>query len=116
VPYVLAAHHERVVDTEGFVRVKSSRYSAPPEFVGRRVVVTVGEQSVTIRLGDTIIAEHTPVRAGESSTKQEHVTAFWELTKVKPTPTPQLNISASAPPEVEIRPLSRYEQLLEQAQ
>ena len=109
VPYVLAIRHERKVDAEGFVRVKNSRYSTPPECVGKRVVVAVGEQSVTIRLGEAIIAEHRPVRAGESSSQKEHIAAFWKLATAQPRATPKLNITAASALTVEVRPLSRYE-------
>ena len=118
VPYVLAIRHERKVDVEGFVRVKGSRYSTPPECVGtgarrsmpgKRVIVAVGEQSVTIRLGDAIIAEHRPVRSGESSSQKEHISAFWKLAKAQPASTPKLNITAGSAPMVEARPLSGYQ-------
>lgn len=114
VPYIFAARHERRVDAEGFVRIRGSRYSTPPESVGKRVVVTVGEQSVTIRLGEVIIAEHAVVRAGESSAKPEHLAAFWELTRIKPISAPKLDISQTTSPRVEIRSLTSYEQLLEE--
>ena len=109
VPYVIAIRHERKVDTEGFVRVKGGRYSTPPECVGKRVIVAVGEQSITIRLGDAIIAEHRPVRSGESSSQKEHISAFWKLAKAQPASTPKLNITAASAPVVEARPLSGYE-------
>ena len=109
VPYVLAIRHERRIDVEGFVRVKGARYSTPPECVGKRVIVAVGEQSVTIRLGKAIIAEHRPVRAGESSSQREHIAAFWKLATAQPASAPKLNITAASVPTVEVRPLSRYE-------
>jgi transposase len=107
-PYVLAVRHERRVDSEGFVRVQGARYSLPPEMVGRRVVVAVGEQSVTIRQGEVIVAEHRPVRSGESSTSQEHVLAFWNLAQGMASP-PKSDPDSQCPPQVEACPLSLYE-------
>ena len=109
VPYVLAIRHERRVDAEGFVRVKGARYSTPPEMVGKRVIVAVGEQSVTIRLGEAIVAEHRPVRPGESSAQREHVASFWKLARATPTPVPKMDLTRERIPQVEICPLSRYE-------
>jgi transposase len=108
-PYVLAIRHERRIDSEGFVRVKGARYSTPPELVGKRVVVAVGEQSVTIRLGEAIVAEHRPVRSGESSAQREHIAAFWKLAQVTRTPVPKLDLAGEHLPQVEACPLSRYE-------
>jgi transposase len=59
-PYRLAALSERRVDAESFVRLGRSRYSVPPEYVGRHVIVEYAEQRVVVRAGDLIIAEHAP--------------------------------------------------------
>jgi hypothetical protein len=104
------------VDAEGFVQVQRARYSVPPQFVGKRVVVALGEQQVTVRLGETIIAEHRPVPAGQSAVDAQHVAAFWKLATQQPVPagcvTP-MNVALSpvAAPAVEVRPLAVYEEL-----
>jgi transposase len=114
VPYVLALRHERRVDAEGFVQVQRARYSVPPQFVGERVVVAVGEQQVTVRLGETIIAEHRPVPAGQSAVDAQHVAAFWKLA-TQPIPArgvaPMNGALSAAAAVVEVRPLSVYEEL-----
>lgn len=114
VPYVLAQRHERRVDAEGFVRVQRSRYSVPPQFVGKRVVVALGQQQVTSRLGEAIIAEHRPVPPGQSAVDAQHVAAFWKLatqaTSARHVPPIHgvLPISAA----VEVRPLAVYEEMV----
>ena len=116
VPYVLAQRHERRVDVEGFVQVQRARYSVPPQFVGKRVVVAVGEQQVTVRLGEAIIAEHRPVPAGQSAVDAQHVAAFWKLA-TQPIPArgvAPMNAALSpvaAAPVVEVRSLAIYEEL-----
>jgi len=117
VPYVLAQHHERRVDAEGFVQVQRARYSVPPQFVGKRVVVALGEQQVTVRLGETIIAEHRPVPPGQSAVDAQHVAAFWKLA-TQPIPARgvapmngALSAAGAAAPVVVVRPLSVYEEL-----
>jgi transposase len=116
VPYVLAQRHERRVDAEGFVRVQHARYSVPPQFVGKRVIVAVGEQQVTVRLGETIIAEHRPVAPGQSAVDAQHIAAFWKLATQQPVSagcvTPMnAALSPVAAPAVEVRPLAVYEEL-----
>jgi hypothetical protein len=75
----------------------------------------VGEQQVTVRLGETIIAEHRPVPAGQSAVDAQHVAAFWKLA-TQPIPArgvAPMNgaLSAAAAAVVEVRPLSVYEEL-----
>ncbi len=117
VPYVLAQRHERRVDAEGFVQVQRARYSVPPQFVGKRVVVAVGEQQVMVRLGEAIIAEHHPVAPGQSAVDAQHVAAFWKLATQQPASArrvpPPMNaaLCTAAAPEVEVRPLAVYEEM-----
>jgi hypothetical protein len=98
--------------------VQRARYSVPPQFVGKRVVVAVGEQQVTVRLGEAIIAEHRPVVPGQSAVDAQHVVAFWKLATQQPTSArcvaPPMNataLCAGVAPVVEARPLSVYEEL-----
>lgn len=111
--YRLSEKVERVVDAEGFVRLRGSRYSVPPEVVGRRVIVECGEQQVVVRLGEVVIAEHTAAaRRGECRAHPEHVAAMWRLafarTPVPPTQANTLLFQQS----VATRPLSAYEEVL----
>ncbi|MBK8812049.1 MAG: hypothetical protein IPN69_15155 [Acidobacteria bacterium] len=57
------------------------KYSVPPEAVGRKVVVEQGERRVTVRTGETVIAEHPrSLKSGESVADPAHVAAMWKLT------------------------------------
>lgn len=81
VPYVLAQHFNRRVDVESFVQVARSRYSVPPEYIGQQVIVVLGEQKVTVRLGQMIIATHRIAeRPGACVADPDHVTALWSKT------------------------------------
>ena len=104
---------ERVVDAEGFVRLRGSRYSVPPTAVGQRVVVEQGEQRILVRLGEVIIAEHVPAtRAGECVAHPEHVAEMWRLAFAR-TPVPGARESAPLFQQpVLVRPLSVYEEVV----
>ena len=125
-PYMLAHRHERRVDTEGYVRLASSRYSVPPEHIGQRVLVVQEEQRIVIRAldssgnggGDLILAEHPLApRPGSCMVKKEHVDALWRLTVAK-TPLPPQDSSSNSgsrfetvPVEaVAVRPLDIYDE------
>lgn len=83
-PYVLAARHERRVDTEGYVHLAASRYSVPPDYIGGKVVVEQTEAQIVIRRGDVIVAEHPLApKPGSCVVKKEHVDALWRLTVEK---------------------------------
>jgi hypothetical protein len=109
-PYVLAQRQERKVDVEGFIHLERSRYSVPPEYVGKRVLVTQHERQIQVRLGDVIIAEH-PVApcAGACMAKKEHVAAMWRqsLARSSPPPAPRVNFTDAE--SVAARPLSVYD-------
>lgn len=57
-PYQLWEHADRTVDVEGYVRLGRSRYSVPPEYVGKRVVVVEAGPRLQIRWGAVVIADH----------------------------------------------------------
>ncbi len=109
-PYVLAQRHERRVDVEGFVRLERSRYSVPPHYVGKKVIVVQREQQIEVRLGDLVIAEHRAAVAGACVTKKEHVEAMWResLTRTN-KPFPKVHFTDAE--TVVVRPLSLYEEV-----
>jgi transposase len=57
VPEVYLLHH-RIVDMEGYVNVRSNRYSAPYQLMGRRVEVRESKERIEIYLGPRKVAEH----------------------------------------------------------
>ncbi len=79
-PYLLTGKSARKVSVEGFVHLDGSRYSVAPEHVGKEVLVEVGEQQLTIRAGDLVLAEHArAVRPGACVVDPAHAALFWQL-------------------------------------
>lgn len=110
--YRLSVRSDRTVSSEGFVHIGGSRYSVPPETVGKKVVVEQGEQRVVVRFGEVIIAEHGRAkRTGECIADPRHVAEMWKLSlarrEVPPRPAERLLFQA-----VESRPLAIYEEVL----
>lgn len=110
-PYQLWLHHERKVDVEGFVRLHRSRYSVPPDYIGKRVVVVEQQRTIVVRCGQVVIAEH-PVaaHAGACLTQVAHVEALARLTLQRPSAAvPNLTLKQEL--RVETTPLSVYEEV-----
>lgn len=79
-PYRISETCTRKVNVEGFVLVNRSRYSVPPEHIGKTVVVEQKEQQVIVRCQDLVIAEHPKApRPGSCMTQREHVEALWKI-------------------------------------
>jgi transposase len=118
-PYVIAERHPRRVDAEGYVSCESARYSVPPEHVGQRVIVVVGEQRVQVRVGDTIVAEHAKAAPGECRSAKEHVEAMWQRT-LERSPSPagatEITVQLVSSETVAATPLSLYDALIEEVQ
>jgi transposase len=98
-PYLLSQKSARKVDREGYVNYQRSRYSVPPEHVGKTVVVEHNEQKVIIRSEDLIIASHEAARkSGSCVTSREHVEAMWKLSvgrAMPPAPSWKLTFNQS---------------------
>ncbi|HEU4388123.1 MAG TPA: IS21 family transposase [Blastocatellia bacterium] len=78
--YRLSQKSLRQVDREGFVSYQRSRYSVPPEHVGKTVVVEHAEQKIIVRSNDLIIASHDPARrAGSCVASTEHIEQMWKV-------------------------------------
>ena len=109
--YHLVLRDERIVDAEGFVRLRGSRYSVPPAVVGQKVVVEQGQQRVKVRLGEVIVAEHpAATRPGSIIARPEHVAQMWQLAMVRTQVQPPRAQPLFEQP-VAARPLSVYEEV-----
>ena len=101
----------RVVNSEALALYQKSYYSAPAMATGQSVVVEARGQTISIRLGDTIIAEHP--RPGQRVEQKPHVQERWERvmeqTAKAPPPAPRWVIGASH--EVRTRPLNVYQEI-----
>ncbi len=73
VPEVYALH-SRIVDLQGYVTVHTNGYSAPAEFISRRVQVRESKDRVRIFHGHQVVAEHRRLEEGshKRSTLPEH--------------------------------------------
>ena len=112
-PYRIDESFVRKADWEGYVRFGRSRYSVPPAFAGKSVVVGQREQKIVIRCGEMIVAEH-PVAARKGSTvaDPEHLAAMWTLTlgKTESEIMPRWNVRFDAP--VATAPLAVFDEVL----
>lgn len=109
----------RVVPRDGYVAVETNRYPVPLEWAGQRVEVRIQREEIWIRWG-----EAEPVRHARLSGK--HQVARWNGSPRR-VPVRRSSTSPAGPPrldpiflgrlgEVEMRPLYRYERLLEEVQ
>lgn len=111
--YQLSQKAERVVNSEGYVQFAKSRYSVPPEYVGKHVIVEQGEHQVVIRLRDTIIAEHTPaIKPGSCITQSEHVAQMWRLALGQQLVPEQALLKIGSLEHVSTTPLTVYEEVI----
>lgn len=109
--YQLTERDERIVDPEGFVRLRGSRYSVPPSTVGQKVFVEQGEQRVLVRLGEVVIAEHrAATRAGSIVARPEHVAEMWQLAMARTNVPPISKSPLLFRHPVAQTPLSVYEE------
>jgi len=110
-PYQLSLKQSRKVSVEGYVSFHGSRYSAPPEQVGKTVVVEQGEEKIIIRSADLIIAEHAPAtEKGQTVAQAEHIDQMWKLSLGQPIPrSKQWQVGFQQ--EVERADLRRYEEV-----
>jgi len=114
-PYTFVERHPRKVAKESMVSFRSSRYSVPPEYVGRDVTIELGGDhgKVIIRSGDAIVAEHPCAqRQGESITRKEHLDELWKLAMQR-TPTPLPNWKLTFDHAVAATSLDRYQRLID---
>jgi len=111
-PYTFIARHPRKVAAESMVSFRSSRYSVPPQLVGRTVEVSHEDQKIVIRSGDLIVAEHAAAtKRGSSVTHKEHLDELWKLAMQR-TPTPLPSWRLTFDNAVAATPLERYEGLV----
>lgn len=109
-PYKLARRYDRIVDAEGFVRLNRTRYSVPPEYVDKSVIVVEADRSIRVLQGDRIVAEHPMGRPGECVAAREHVEAMWKQTIQKAGATPVPHVEFTRSDVVVCTPLSKYEE------
>lgn len=111
-PYQVVHCVRRTVDAEALVRFENCLYSVPATFVGRRVSLDARAGSVLIRERDCVVAEHPRARvAGTRTEKPEHVRQRWQRSLASPLPPAHTGCIITFTEEVQIRPLSCYQDL-----
>ena len=86
-PYQLRLKESRKVSSEGLVSYCGSRYSVPPDQVGKTVVVEEAGQRILIRSSDLILFDHPKAeRKGATIIAPEHIEAMWKMTLERPGP------------------------------
>lgn len=112
-PYRISDKASRKVDTSGFVRWRGSKYSVPPCHSGRQVLVEQGEQKITIKCADLIVAEHDQAsRRGQTVALPEHIEELWKLS-LTPTSPPQRHWEVTFQQSVATVPLAAYEEVIQ---
>jgi hypothetical protein len=93
--YQIARRATRQVDSESFVHFDRSRYSVPPENVGKTVLVAQCGQRIQIRSNDLVIAEHQVAdKPGSYVADAGHIAQLWKLTlRRQPPPPPAWNLT-----------------------
>ena len=108
--YPLYEISPRKAGFDGFVRFDRSRYSIPPEYAGKTVLVGKEGQRIVIRSGDMIVAEHPLAqKAGSTVAEPLHVQALWKLSLQRTkAPVPRWQITFKD--EVQKASLAQYQE------
>lgn len=91
--------HPRRVDTEGFVRLHTNRYSVPEQRIGQQVEVHETLERVRVFAGHTLLAEHVRFEDGANkrSLLPEHRGRWRRLQGPKPASAEELALRAAGP-------------------
>lgn len=112
-PYQLCQTALRKAGFDGFVRFEKSRYSVPPEYAGKALVVGRSQQKVVIRCEDSIVAEHSAAsHPGSTVANEQHLAELWKLSVRRSTtpPLPSWKLTFDQP--VATTPLTTYQEVL----
>lgn len=111
-PYQIVDYVERKADWESFVHFDRRRYSVPPEYAGKPLLVGRCGEQIVVRSGDCIVAEHrAAVRSGDCVADPDHVAALWKLTLARTAAeiVPKWDVRFTS--AVDVRPLSVYQEV-----
>lgn len=112
-PYQITQKAARKVDSSGFVRWCGSRYSVPPANTGKLVLIEQGEQQITIKCDDLIIAQHAAAdKRGSCVAACEHIAELWKLSLARPA-QPERHWEVTFQQTVESAPLACYEEVIQ---
>ncbi len=110
-PYRLSCCVARQVSREGYVSFERSRYSVPPQQVGKTVTVEQHDQKIIVRAAQMIVAEHPKAtKPGQCVVAKEHAEALWKLSLLRPMP-PSPKWEMTFRQIVQATPLEVYQQI-----
>lgn len=112
VPYQIVEYVPRKADWESFVRFDRRRYSVPPAYAGKELLVGRRGEQIVVRSGDCVVAEHrVGARPGDCVADPEHVAALWTLTlgRTASEIVPKWDVRFTS--SVDARPLSIYQEV-----
>lgn len=102
----------RTANFEAMVLYQGNRYSVPPTYAGKPVQVSALGGQVVIRVGDTVIAEHTEaVGLGRCVVNREHVAELWKFTNEQIQKPPRCGLPLVAMNPVQRVDLNFYEEV-----
>lgn len=111
-PYQIVDYVPPKADWESFVQFDRRRYSVPPEYAGKALLVGQRGEQIVVRSGDCIVAEHRAgARAGDCVADPDHVAALWKLTlgRTAAEIVPKWDVRFTS--AVDVRPLSVYQEV-----
>ncbi|HMP79925.1 MAG TPA: IS21 family transposase [Pirellulaceae bacterium] len=89
-PYHYLNPVARKVNFESMVSFQGSRYSVPPEWVGREVLISADAGKIAIYADNCVIAEHQQaLRAGQSIVSRDHLAELWKVVNQQLSPPPR---------------------------
>jgi len=112
VPYEIVEYVSRKADWESFVRFDRRRYSVPPAYAGKELLVGRRGEQIVVRSGDCVIAEHrVGPRVGDCVADPDHIAALWTLTlgRTASEIVPKWDVRFTS--SVDARPLSVYQEV-----
>lgn len=110
-PYRFHCCSARQVSREGYVSFERSRYSVPPQHVGKTVTVEQHDLRIIVRAAHMIVAEHPKAtKPGQCVVTKEHAEALWKLSLLNvKAPTPRWEMTFRQ--IVQATPLELYQQV-----
>lgn len=111
--YRLVYKLTRKVSADGFVHYRGSRYSVDPQAVGKTVLIEQEEQTIRVRSGDLIIAEHRLAeRKNAEVVTSEHLAKMWRLSLERTAVPSSGKLQMLFNQEVATTPLQAYEEVI----
>lgn len=112
-PYHFHQPVSRKVSNESMIHFGGSRYSVPPQWVGREVEVSADAGKIVIQAENCVIAEHSAaMHRGQSIVSREHLAELWKVVdqQIQPPPREQRRFDMTWNEQVAQTPLALFEE------